>query len=302
MNNTIFTMTPTIRNKMKGALWGLLVGDALGSPLQFGPPRAKDSYLREMVYCTVFNTPKGCWTDDGSLALCIMDSFIKEKKYNLHNIGQTFWEWQEHGYLSSMPYSFDEGFTTRRAIDNFHKTGQLVAPMGSGTNGGIMRFAPGAFIGMAYNNKDIPIEISSLTHSHPRCEEAAKILFGVLKQAIEGERKENILHGENVHMPFGKYIFDDRLDVHPSGMAIPVLNASLWAFHSTSSFEDALVEVINLGNDSDTSGAICGQIAGAYYGYNAIPKRWIKDMKTPEMLEQIIESFLDTLKAKCKTA
>lgn len=292
-----FPMNAETRDKVKGSIWGLLVGDALGSPLQFGPGRKeRKDYLTEMVPCRVFNTPKGCWTDDGSLALCIVDSFNRCKGYDLKDIAETFWKWQEEGYLSSMPYSFDEGFTTSRNITWAHINGTLKAMPGSATNGGIMRFSPGYFIGVAYGNEmKIPLEISQLTHSAAGCDQAAWLLIDALNQAMDNDRDGMPLGGNVKEDAFGRIRCDSRDKVNPSGLAIPVLNAALWAFHKTKTFEDALVEVINLGNDSDTSGAICGQIAGAFYGYKAIPQRWLKDMKDFEKLDAMIEKFLDGL-------
>ena len=106
------------RNKAKGMLWGLIVGDAFGSPIQFS---GKDNHpwITEMVACPVFNLPPGYWTDDGSMAMCIMDSYVRKGGYDVKDIGDTFVKWFMDGYLSSKGgESFDVGGATWNACQN----------------------------------------------------------------------------------------------------------------------------------------------------------------------------------------
>ena len=131
------------RNKAKGMLWGLIVGDAFGSPIQFS---GKDSHpwITEMVKCPVFNLPAGYWTDDGSMAMCIMDSYVRKGGYDLKDIGDTFVKWFMDGYLSSKDgESFDVGGATWNACQNIASRHQYVnGREDSQGNGSIMRFAP----------------------------------------------------------------------------------------------------------------------------------------------------------------
>ena len=131
------------RNKAKGMLWGLIVGDAFGSPIQF-TLMDNHPWITEMVACPVFSLPPGYWTDDGSMAMCIMDSYVRKGKYDLKDIGDTFVKWFQDGYLSSIEgRSFDVGCATASACQGigFHKRLKNGHEESQG-NGSIMRFAP----------------------------------------------------------------------------------------------------------------------------------------------------------------
>ena len=104
------------RNRAKGMLWGLIVGDAFGSPVQFCE-KDDHPWITEMVACPTFGLPPGCWTDDGSMAMCIMDSYVRMGGYDLKDIGMTFVKWLDDGYLSSMEgRSFDVGGATMTSV------------------------------------------------------------------------------------------------------------------------------------------------------------------------------------------
>ena len=131
------------RNKAKGMLWGLIVGDAFGSPIQFSG-KDSHSWITEMVACPIFDLPPGYWTDDGSMAMCIMDSYVRKGGYDLKDIAATFVKWLRKGYLSSIDGSaFDVGYATYDSVNAFASTGSLVnGREDSQGNGSIMRFAP----------------------------------------------------------------------------------------------------------------------------------------------------------------
>ena len=135
------------RDRAKGMLWGLVVGDCLGSPVQFS---CKDDHpwITEMMPCYTFCTPPGYWTDDSSMAMCIMDSYLSVGGYDLRDIGMSFWEWFEDGYLSSKDgQAFDVGCATCLACSAIGKEGSLVnGTEDSQGNGSIMRFAPSYLI------------------------------------------------------------------------------------------------------------------------------------------------------------
>ena len=270
-------------DRAKGALWGLIVGDCLGSPIQFTD---KESHPRitEMVKCPVFGLPPGYWTDDSSMAMCIMDSYVRKGKYNLKDIGRTFVKWFMDGYLSSVDgKSFDVGTATWNACQNIaFRESFINGSEESQGNGSIMRFAPSWFI--AQKEKDhvrTMHEISDLTHCSKRVRETVDKLAKILDKHMAGGRTSDVSS------------YKTREEVNNSGWAVSTLEAALWAFNTTNNFRDALVAAVNLGGDSDSIGAVCGQIAGSYYGYSAIPRKWVESVKDWQKVDALIDKFLD---------
>ena len=273
------------RNKAKGMLWGLVVGDAFGSPIQFS---GKDSHpwITEMLACPVFGLPPGYWTDDGSMAMCVMDSYVRQGKYDLKDIAATFVKWLREGYLSAIDgRSFDVGGATYSSVSAFARTGSLVnGHEDAQGNGSIMRFAPSYLL--AQKEPDpaaVMHEISDLTHSSNKVREVVDRFAKVLDEHMAGTRTTEVSP------------YKTREEVNNSGWAVSTLDAALWAFNTTETFADGLIAAVNLGGDSDTIGAVFGQIAGAYYGFDAIPERWVKAVKTWSKVDTLIERFLDTV-------
>ena len=271
------------RGRAKGALWGLVVGDCLGSPIQF-TGKESHPWISEMAKCPVFGLPAGYWTDDGSMAMCIMDSFARKGKYDLKDIGRTFVRWYQDGYLSSVDgRSFDVGNATAVACKEiaFRKSFVNGSEESQG-NGSIMRFAPSWFIARKEQGAaNIMHEISDLTHCSKRVRETVDKLAKILGEHLDGKRTSEVS------------AYKTREEVNNSGWAVSTLEAALWSFNTTSNFHDALVAAVNLGGDSDTIGAVCGQIAGSYYGYSAIPRKWLEAVKDWQKVDALIDKFLD---------
>jgi len=271
------------RNKAKGMLWGLIAGDALGSPIQFG---GKDAHpwITEMEPCPTFGMPAGCWTDDGSMAMCVMDSFVRKGGYFLKDIGETFCKWLFKGYLSSKEgRAFDVGCATQMSVAAIAHGSLKNGTENSQGNGSIMRFAPSYLIARALGRPEIVHEVSDLTHASKRVREVADRFAGILDEHLAGRRTTAVS------------AYRTREEVDNSGWAVSTLEAALWAFETTETFEAALVSAVNLGGDSDSIGAVCGQIAGAYYGFDALPERWVKAVKTWTRVDEQIEKFLDVV-------
>ena len=256
------------RNKAKGMLWGLVVGDAFGSPIQFSG-RDSHPWITEMVACPVFGLPPGYWTDDGSMAMCVMDSFVRKGGYDLKDIAATFVRWLKEG----------------SSVMAFARTGSLVnGHEDSQGNGSVMRFAPSYLIARALGRPEIIHEVSDVTHASATVREVCDRFAGVLDEHLAGNRTQM---GPGAELK--------REQVNNSGWAVSTLDAALWAFNTTESFEEGLIAAVNLGGDSDSIGAVFGQIAGAFYGFDAIPDRWVKAVKTWEKVDAFIERFLDAL-------
>jgi ADP-ribosylglycohydrolase len=259
--------------------WGLVVGDCLGSPIQFSDQDAHP-YITEMVPCPIFYLPEGYWTDDSSMAFCVAESLVRLGKYDLADIGNNFVRWYFDGFWSSQSYAFDVGSATSDAVFGI-KAGLLKnGDEDSQGNGSIMRFAP-SYI-WNYGNADNKIlhEISDLTHCSSKIRETVDLMAHICDEHLLGQRTTS------------QSLYTTRESVNNSGWAVSSLQAALWAFQTTKTFEDGMIAAVNLGGDSDSIGAVYGQIAGAYYGFEAIPERWWRAVKTWQKVNDLIEAFL----------
>jgi ADP-ribosyl-[dinitrogen reductase] hydrolase len=295
-----------------GCFFGMAVGDALGAPVEFQQPGNFEP-ITDMRAGGPFNLPAGCWTDDTSMALCIAASLVENKDFIPLDIIQRFVRWYREGYLSSTGECFDIGNRTRAALEDFERTNQPFRSAGFcdfPSNGSIMRLAP---IPMAYRADParaihLASESSRLTHNHPDAQDACRYLAALIIGALNGASKADLLQpffdpaGHTWHdapltdamaeLASGAYRDKPQADIHPSAHAVRCLEAALWAFMRTDSFEGGLLLVVNMGDDSDTTGAVYGQLAGAYYGYDAIPQRWLKDLTQPALLREYTFSLL----------
>lgn len=270
-------------NRLKGIFWGLVVGDCLGSPIQF---TSKDSHphITEMVPCACFKTPAGYWTDDAAMAFCVAESFVRlGGAYDLADIGRNFVRWFDEGFWSSLPYAFDVGSATASALHRIRRDGSLA----NGTeetqgNGSIMRLAPSYLMSRGRGEEGIRMrqEISDLTHRSAAVRSVVDKMAAILDDHTEGRRTAV------------RSRYRTRGEVDNSGWAVSTLEAALWAFETTDSFEDGLIAAVNLGGDADTIGAVYGQIAGGYYGFSAIPERWLASVKDREKIDHLIDALV----------
>lgn len=293
-------------DRARGALVGLGVGDALGAPLEF-TRRDEKPPVTQMQGGGPFGLPAGYWTDDTSMALCLGESLLASG-FDLDDQLSRYLQWMEHGHLSSTGTCFDIGIQTRHALGAYRQTGQTLStgdPNSSG-NGTIMRLAP---VPIAYW-KDVAEaaekskEQSFTTHASPEAAEACFVLGAMMATAIQGATKNEILdvgeqlgpglRSEALRRVFaGSYKVKSRDQISSSGYVVSTLEAALWAFFKTETFEDALVLAVNLGDDSDTVGAVCGELAGAHYGERGIPETWLTPLHDREMIEEMADSLFD---------
>jgi ADP-ribosyl-[dinitrogen reductase] hydrolase len=274
--NKSTTKTPCPRyDKLKGCFFGLAVGDALGVPLEF---EIRDTHpvVTDMIGKGPFNLKPGEWTDDTSMALCLADSLISCKGFNPTDVMNSFVHWWLEGEHSHTGTCFDIGQTTVAALRNYMEFDNpwagSTSPSSSG-NGSIMRLAP-IPIFYKYNLYDCITyaqEQSKLTHASFDCVETCGKMAACLWNLASGAKWDDFVYVD-------QYKNIPRDDVQSSGYVIHTWEAALWAVSNTSSFEEALILAVNLANDSDTVGAVTGQLAGALYGYESIPERWIKNL------------------------
>lgn len=273
-------------NRFRGCLLGLAVGDAVGTTVEF-QPRGTFPPVTDMVGEGPFRLKPGQWTDDTSMALCLAMSLVTKKGFDPADQMNRYWNWYTHGYLSSTGVCFDIGNTVRSALQRYHRTGDPfsgnTSPNAAG-NGSLMRIAPVPMFYFPDLEKVIYFagESSRTTHGAQECIEACQLFAEMLFRAFSGLSKDEILFRTTVKLSAskindiasGNYCRKSITQIRGSGYAVESLEAALWCFHQTSTFETAILQAANLGDDADTTAAICGQIAGAFYGESGIHVEW----------------------------
>jgi ADP-ribosyl-[dinitrogen reductase] hydrolase len=290
-----------LESQLRSALLGLAVGDALGVPVEFQSRAARrlDPVVHMRAYGT-HNQPAGTWSDDASLTFClteaIADGFTvgKAAEYSRRWFYEKFWT--PHGSV------FDIGITTREALNRLHGDADLILAGGtneySNGNGALMRILP-----LAFYQKDTPLQerfqlirdVSSITHGHIRsavacflylemarhllagltpavayrqlCQEAPAQLYALNIPAAEATQFERILSGRlpDIH----------QTGIDSGGYVMHTLEASLWCLLWYDTYAETVLTAVNLGDDTDTTGAVTGGLAGIYYGEAAIPTEWL---------------------------
>ena len=293
-------MSADARDRYRGALLGLAAGDALGTTIEFSPP-GTFAPVREITGGGPFALEAGQWTDDTSMALCLAESLIECRGFDLHDQLRRYVRWWRDGHLSATGACFDIGTTTRQALDGFRRTGEPSAPADewSAGNGSIMRLAP---VPMFYAN-DLAAALefagrsSTATHAAPEAVGACRYLAAVIARALNGVPRADLLAPVDGLPPAvaavaaGSYRELDPPEIAGTGYVVKSLEAALWAFHNSDDFAEGARLAVNLGGDADTTGAVYGQIAGAAYGAGGIPARW----RAVLALRERIESFADGL-------
>ncbi|MBC7254677.1 MAG: ADP-ribosylglycohydrolase family protein [Chloroflexi bacterium] len=290
------------RDRFRGCLLGLAVGDALGTTVEFRP-RGSFQPLTDMVGGGPFHLQPGQWTDDTSMALCLATSLLECGGFDARDQMERYCRWAEEGYLSSTGICFDIGGTVKRALNRYRHTGDPYAgstdPYSAG-NGCIMRLAPIPmfFFPDLEAVERMAAESSRLTHGAQECLDACRLFGRMLCRALLGEPKERILFGDStsftgapkiVATAQGAYRNKAEALIRGSGYVVESLEAALWCFWQTSRFAEAILMAANLGDDADTTAAICGQIAGAFYGASNIPAHWLERLAMREEITRLAD-------------
>lgn len=293
---------PDERARFRGCLLGLACGDAVGTTVEF-QARGRFTPVTDMVGGGVFDLPPGAWTDDTSMALCLASSLTELNRFDPVDQMTRYWKWVDEGYLSSTDKCFDVGNTVYDSLERFQQTGEPFSgstdPWSAG-NGCIMRLAP---VPMYYHpDRDLAIERSGLsartTHGAVECIEASRLFGGMLFQALSGADKEAILLAHGVDdatspkvqaIARGEYRTKTEAEIRGSGYVVQSLEAALWCFWRASSFAEAVLLAANLGDDADTTAAVCGQVAGAFHGEPGIPPHWLDRLVMRELIADLAD-------------
>jgi ADP-ribosyl-[dinitrogen reductase] hydrolase len=303
-------------DRRRGTLIGLAVGDALGAAVEF---KAPGSFAPVTGYRTggTHRLEAGEWTDDTSMALALAES-IASVGWDLNDQANQYVAWWKTGKYSVNGRCFDIGITTSLALNQFLADQNALvsgdrSERASG-NGSIMRLAPVPIrYAHLYPTKTeelsrLAAESSLPTHASEQCLSACRYLAVVLAALIQGEDRGEILSPDwkpleqlNAIKPLhpliheiaqGSFRQKQPPAIEGSGWVVKSLEAALWAFHDADTFEDAVLKAVNLGDDADTTGAICGQLAGAYWGESNIPESLRAGLARVDMLESALAGLV----------
>jgi ADP-ribosyl-[dinitrogen reductase] hydrolase len=294
----------TPRDRWRGCLLGLACGDAVGTTVEFSP-RGSFAPVTDMTGGGPFGLPAGAWTDDTSMALCLATSLVHCRGHDARDQMARYVNWWQWGYLSSTGDCFDIGMTVRSALNRFRQSGEPDAgstdPHTAG-NGSLMRLAPVPmwFAPDLAQVRAMARASSRTTHAAPEALDCCELFAELLLRALQGAPKSALLaapapagaSGRVCEIAAGRYV-DKRADeVTGSGYCVDSLEAALWCFATTASFEAAVLAAANLGDDADTTAAIVGQLAGAHYGAAEIPARWRERLVMRAEIEALADALL----------
>lgn len=299
--------------RYRGCLLGLAVGDAVGTTLEFKPP-GTFTPIEDMVGGGPFQLKPGQWTDDTSMALCLAESLIEKKGFDPVHQLQKYQQWYRQGHLSSTGRCFDIGGTVRQALWRFEETGEpfcgSIDPLSAG-NGSIMRLAPVPLFYAADPENAIAKskDSSRTTHGAATAVDACRYLAALIIGAIDGISKEKLLEKRYSPIPnywenhplveeideIAKGSFKHRQppEIKGTGYVVKSLEAALWAFYHSNSFAEGCLLAVNLGDDADTTGAVYGQLAGAFYGETGIPETWREKIAKRDLIISMAKQIFD---------
>ncbi len=303
----------SLGQRYRGALLGLAIGDAIGASVEFEAPGTFPT-VTGMTGGGPFGLKVGEWTDDTSMALCLAESLLECQGFNPSDQLARYCMWYRNGHLSSTGTCFDIGMTVRGALVKFKQTKQPYcgsADPRSAGNGSIMRLAP---IPMYYaKNPTAALNHSALssrtTHAAVEAVDACRYFGGLIVGALIGVPKDVLLAERYSPAPecdstklatkideiaCGLFKHKNPPEIRGTGYVVNSLEASLWSFYRSSTFAEGCLLAANLGNDADTTAAVYGQLAGAYYGEASIPHEWRKQLAHRPMIEQFADRLFQS--------
>ena len=310
-----------MRNIWKDGVFGVVIGDALGCPVQF---RSREEVAANPVTGMrgqgTFNMPAGSWTDDSSLTLALLDSICETGRLDPGHIMENFVKWYYKGEFTPYGYAYDIGTGTERAIENYKRLPDTSlcggrSEMNNG-NGSLMRIMPACLYccakGMEEEEAVRAVHlIGGLTHGHIRAKIACGLYWFMIREILNGAGSLAERLQAGLDRGFAYYDRDPEIraevdyyrrlrdlaefaqvpaeEIRGSGYVVDTLEAAVWSLITTGSFREVLLKAVNLGEDTDTVGAIAGGPAALYYGCDAIPPDWIAELKRKDWIGELCE-------------
>jgi ADP-ribosylglycohydrolase len=269
-----------------------------------------------MIGYGTYNLPEGTWSDDSSLTFCLAEALTKD--FDLNTIGQIFVSWAYEGYWTPRGVVFDIGIATSNALWKILKGTKAELAGGfdetDNGNGSLMRILPLLFYLLdkpIYERYDIIKKVSSITHGHIRSVISCFYYLEFAKQILDGKDKFEIYR--NLQTEISNHLtslsinpteiakFDrllkgdiaelDEDEIQSSGYVLHTLEASIWCLLTTDNYKEAVLKAVNLGSDTDTTGAVTGGLAGLLYGFDNIPKKWVQQIARYDDINNLAERF-----------
>ncbi len=309
----------------KSALYTAIAGDALGVPVEH-------SARHELTLCAVknmlgygrYDQPKGTWSDDTSMTLCTIE--VLSRGYDVEALGQKFCGWIFDGEWTPWGYVFDSGITTFTALDKIRNDGVSAKASGGDSeddngNGSLMRMLPAALYFVDEETEEYLKrihEVSAITHAHPRAMMGCGIYACIVKELLKSNDKKAAFRA-GVKTALEHYQFNDafapqlrhfgrilshgvedldRQSISSSGYVVHTLEAALWCFLRHDNAADILLEAVNLGLDTDTTGCVAGGLAGLFHGLEGVPADWLNSLARKEEIDTRIEQFSQALASR----
>ena len=302
-----------LKDRFLGSLLGLATGDALGTTLEFKAP-GTFAPIADMVGGGPFGLRPGQWTDDTTMALCLAESLVECGGFDARDQMARYLRWRDDGYLSSTGSWFDIGNTVAEALQRYERTGDPFSgptdPDRAG-NGSLMRLAPVALFYAADPRQAIEraAESSRTTHGAAEAVDACRYMAGLIVGALQGRPKHELLSAgfcpieglwraeplapAIAEVASGSFKRKQPPEIRGTGYVVRSLEAALWAFDRAEGFREGALLAVNLGDDADTTGAVYGQLAGAYYGGEAIPAGWLERLAMREEIARLAEGLYE---------
>ena len=305
------------RSRYRGALLGLAAGDALGTTVEFESPGSFEP-LTDIVGGGPFDLKPGEWTDDTTMALCLAESLVARGGFDPVHQLETYVRWHRHGHWSCKGRCFDIGNTTAQGLARFEQTHEPYpgrADARAAGNGSLMRLAPVPLFFAPHPADAVRYAAlsSRTTHGAAECVDACRYMAGLIVGALDGRPKAELLSPmftpvedlwqkeplapKVAAVAAGSFKFKEPPAVRGSGYVVESLEAALWAFHRSDTFRDGALLAVNLGDDADTTGAVYGQLAGAYYGEPGIPAEWRAVLAMRPKIEDMADRLYELAEA-----
>lgn len=303
-----------LNNRYRGSLIGLAIGDALGVPVEF-KPYGSFVPITDFRESDRYTLSAGCWSDDTAMTLCLANSLIECNGFDPKDQIEKYKRWLHTGYCSSTGRAIGVGQNILRTLISYkpeeNNPYTKILSSQPHSNGSLMRIAPIALYFRNNPQKAINYaELSSkVTHASQLSADACKYYIGLIIGVLNGASKDKLLSGlyspfpeswknirlakEIIQVAKGSFIHNNPPKIKGRGYVVASLEAALWAFYHSKSFEEGVLKAVNLGEDADTTGAIYGQLAGAFYGLDNIPEKWVKAVAKNDFIISIADKLLE---------
>ncbi len=298
--------------RYRGSVLGMALGDALGMPVEFPDPNP-DEPIGELLSAPHRGVPAGTWTDDTSMALCLAESLLEKEDMVAGDQLRRYLKWYRDGHLSAESTCFGIGPTVRAELERFERGGDVgtTGDLKAQTNGALMRVAPVSLAFRRHPERAIVAagQSSETTHRAPASVDSCRYFTGLVVGVLAGARKDEILGaayapekdiwerdplaGGVAAVADGSFKEREPPEINGGNNVVNTLEAALWAFNRTNDFEEGCVQAVGLWLDSDTTGAVFGALAGAYYGEQGLPPRWLAKLRHKDLLIGFAEALHD---------